>query len=154
MITAWSPCGALRSRSTAIPLRLLGLGLILFSLLYTHAASPESTAGHVASGSGASTAIGGHAEPGPGQPVAIATHYPAEVPVDHHGGDSHGQQHALDECGLGQPSQSPALGLPCLTSLSSAAETVVPPLVHVRPSAVRGFVVPIPHAAESPVLRI
>ncbi|MEB8339517.1 hypothetical protein [Streptomyces endophyticus] len=154
MMTAWSPSGALRSRSTAIPLRLLGLGVLLFGLLYTHAVSPESTVGHVASGSGTSTAIAGHTAPGPEQPVAIATHGPAEAPVDHHGGDSHGQQHALDECGLGQPSQGPALGLPCLTSLSSAAETVVPPLVHIRPSAVRGFVVPIPHAAESPVLRI
>lgn len=140
----------------AIPLRLLGLGLLLFGVLYTHAASPESTAHHVASGGGASTSTGiaGHPEPGLGQAVAPATHDPSEVPVNHHGGDSPGQQHVFDECGLGQPSQSPVLGLPCLTSLGSAAETVVPPLVHVRPSAVRGFVVPIPHAAESPVLRI
>ncbi|MGW7090423.1 hypothetical protein ACWGH2_44030 [Streptomyces sp. NPDC054871] len=154
MITAWSTSGALRSRSTAIPLRLLGLGLILFALLYAHAASPESTAGHLASGSATPTANAGQVEFGPGQPVATATHDPAEAPVDHHGGDSHGQQHTLDECALGQPSQAPALGLPCLTSLSSAAEAAVPPLAHVRPSAVRGFVVPIPHAAESPVLRI
>ncbi|MEV2253743.1 hypothetical protein AB0I94_24725 [Streptomyces sp. NPDC050147] len=154
MITAWSPSRVLRSRSTAIPLRLLGLGLILFGLLYAHAASPESTARHLASGSVTSAAIVGHVELGPEQPVATATRDATEAPVDHHGGDGHGRQSSLDECGLGQPAQGPVLGLPCLTSLGSAAETVVPPLVHVRPSAVRGFVVPIPHAAESPVLRI
>lgn len=154
VIRAWSAPVARRSRTPAIPLRLLGLGLLLFGLLYTHAATPESTAEHLASGSGTLTGIAGHALPGPEEPAAAARHDRAEAPTDPHGDGSHRQQHTLDECGLGQPSQGPALGVPCLTALRSAAETLVPPLVHVRPSAVRGFVASIPHAAESPVLRI
>ncbi|MFM9373349.1 hypothetical protein [Streptomyces sp. Da 82-17] len=169
MITAWSPSGVRRGRPTATARRLLGLGLLLLGLLYMHAASPDSAVAHLAPGGGALTAHAGHAAPGAGGTAATATHPPDEEPADHrdrhgddshalhgHGGDGHGDRHAFEECTLGQPSQGPAVGMPCLTPLSwdPPAEPVTPPLVHVHPSAVRGFVAPIPHAAESPVLRI
>jgi hypothetical protein len=134
---------------------LLGLGLILFGLLYTHAASPDATVGHLNSIDSVSAHMTGAAHSAPVQQVASATlggQGDTESPGERHGG--HSEQHAFAECGLGQPSPGPEVDVPCLSPLSPTAEHETPQAEQVRPSSVRGFVVPIPHAAESPVLRI
>ncbi|MFP3988881.1 hypothetical protein U9R90_15535 [Streptomyces sp. E11-3] len=141
MITAWSPSGAQRSRPSAIPLRLLGLGLMLLGLLYMHAASPEATVGHLRADGAVAHSVG--ELPG------------AERERQQHGGD--GQQHTATagECELGQPPSGPDVDVPCLSPLSTEAVDPAPYAEHVHhPAAVRGFVAPISHAAESPVLRI
>ncbi|WP_369033373.1 hypothetical protein [Streptomyces adonidis] len=159
MITAWSPSGVQRSRSTAVLWRVLGLGLFLFGLLYTHAVSPDATVRHVASDEGAAVS-GVRFEPiADREKVAIAT---SAVPVsaasddpsgDHH--DGHGQHHAGGECALGQSPQGPGVGVPCLSSLSSESDdNGLPRLVDARHAAARDLVAPTAHAADSAVLRI
>ncbi|TGB09389.1 hypothetical protein [Streptomyces sp. MZ04] len=153
-MTARSLSGVLRSRSSAAPLRLLGLGLILFGLLYTHAVSPDATVGHLASAEGVSAQAADASHSALVRHVASASqgHDATDQPSGGHG--DHGGQHAFEECGLGQPSQGPEVDVPALSPLGLAVEDEAPHIAHVRPSAVRGFVIPIPHAAESPVLRI
>lgn len=144
-----------RSRSSAVLLRLLGLGLILFGLLYTHAISPQATVSHVAAGEDAPVA-GVHFEANPErQGVASATSALSEgEPSDGHH-DGHGQRHAVGECALGQPPQGPVVAVPCLSPLSSASgEIGTPRPVYARYSEARDSLVPIAHAADSAVLRI
>lgn len=159
MITAWSPSGVQRSRSTAVLWRMLGLGLFLFGLLYTHAVSPDATVRHVASGAGAAVSDV-HFEPiADREKVAIATSAvsasaaPDDPSDDHH--DGHGQHHAGGECALGQPPQGSGVSVPCLSSLSSESDdNGLPQLVDARHAAARDFAAPIAHAADSAVLRI
>ncbi len=155
MITAWSPSGVQRSRSSAALWRVLGLGLFLFGLLYTHAASPEMTVSHLTSGTGVS-ASGVHFEPTvEHEDVASATSaQPANgQPEGHH--DGHGQQHAVEDCAMGQPPQGPDVTVPCLSPLSSENGNEVPGSVPARhATATRDFVAPRTQAADSAVLRI
>ncbi|MFE0172382.1 DUF6153 family protein [Streptomyces sp. NPDC059002] len=133
----------------------MGLGLVLFGLLYTHAASPDATVRHVQQVDAASAHASAAPRTAPTQGVASATHGHdgAEPSGERHGG--HSDQHAFEECALGQPSHGPDVDAPCVSPLDSATVAPVPTYAEqVRPSAVRGFVVPTPHAAESPVLRI
>lgn len=148
-----------RSRSTAVLWRVLGLGLFLFGLLYTHAVSPDATVRHVTSGEGA-VASRVHFEPiADREKVAIATSVvfasvtPDDPSYDHH--DGHGQHHAGGECTLGQPPQGPGVGVPCLSPLSSESDgSGLPQLVDVRHATAPGFAAPTAHAADSAVLRI
>lgn len=159
MITAWSPSGVQRSRSTAVLWRVLGLGLFLFGLLYTHAVSPDATVRHVASGEGAAVADV-HFEPiADRKKVAIATSAvsagvtPDDPSDDHH--DGHGQHHSGGECALGQPPQGPGVGVPCLSSPSPESDgNGLPRLVDVRHAVARDFAAPMAGAADSAVLRI
>lgn len=162
MITAWSPSGVQRSRSTAVLWRMLGLGLFLFGLLYTHAVSPDTTVRHVASGEGA-TVSDVHFEPiAVREKVAIAmsavsaSTTPDAPSGDHHDGHGqHGQHHAGGECALGQPPQGPGVSVPCLSSLSSeSGDDGLPRLADARHAAARDFVATPAHAADSAVLRI
>jgi hypothetical protein len=69
--------------------------------------------------------------------------------------DGHGHQHAVEDCALGQPPQSPDAGVPCLSPLQAAShdnEALRP--VRARHAAARDAVAPIAHAADSAVLRI
>jgi hypothetical protein len=138
VITAWSPSGARRSRSTAALWRVLGLGLFLFGLLYTHAVSPEATVSHLA-------VEGVHSEL-----VAVADAEPAG-----HSGGHERHHHAGEDCTLGQPPQSPDIAVPCLSPLPSVSDSIVPlprPL-WVRHAPADGMAPPT-HAAASAVLRI
>lgn len=159
MITAWSPSDVQRSRSTAVLWRVVGLGLFLFGLLYTHAVSPDATVRHVASGEGA-VVSDVHFEPfAEREKVAIATSAVSpsamtDAPSDDHQ-DGHGQHHAGGECALGQPAQGPGVSVPCLSSLSSeSGDDGLPQPAHARHAAARDFVAPAAHAADSAVLRI
>ncbi|GAB2972341.1 hypothetical protein GCM10023080_040580 [Streptomyces pseudoechinosporeus] len=155
MITAWSPSGVQRSRSSAALWRVLGLGLLLFGLLYTHAVSPDATVSHVTSGKAVPVSdvlIESAAEH---EKVASATQALSAggSSGDHHPG--HGEHLSSGECALGQPSQGPGVGMPSLWPLSSATDDSMAVPVHALPSAARDFAVPIAHhAAETAVLRI
>ncbi|MEV0634501.1 DUF6153 family protein [Streptomyces sp. NPDC050619] len=144
MITAWSPSGVQRSRSTAVLWRVLGLGLFLFGLLYTHAVSPDATERHFSSGEGIVVSDVSDGS---------ASETPHDASDDHHGG--HGQHHAGGECALGQPPQGPGVEVPCLSPLSPVGDDDgLRRLVHARHAAARDLVAPITHAADSAVLRI
>lgn len=135
---------------------MLGLGLFLFGLLYTHAVSPDATVSHLVTEGGVSSS-GTYFEPtAEGESVASATvAQPAEErPADHH--DGHGQQHTGEDCALGQPPQGPAVALPCLSPLHSETgdNGAAPRPAHSRHSAARDAAAPIAHAADSAVLRI
>ncbi|MGW4102048.1 DUF6153 family protein [Streptomyces sp. NPDC004976] len=155
MITAWFPSRTPRSRSSAALWRVLGLGLFLFGLLYTHAISPDTTASHLASDKGVS-ASGAHFEPtAEHENVATATtmQVAAEQPDGHH--DGHGQQHADADCAMGQPSQGPAVAVPCLSPLSSESGDEAPGFAPARhATTARDFAAPRTQAADSAVLRI
>ena len=155
MITAWSPSRMPRSRSSAALWHVLGLGLFLFGLLYTHAVSPDATVSHLASDKGVS-ASGGHFEPNAEhESVASATSMQVvgEQPEGHH--DGHGQPHAGETCAVGQPSQGPAVAVPCLSPLSSESGDGVPGSAPARhATAARGLAAPRTQAADSAVLRI
>ncbi|MEU6375229.1 hypothetical protein [Streptomyces sp. NPDC046909] len=156
MITAWSPSGMQRSRSSAALWRVLGLGLCLFGLLYTHAVSPGATVSHLTAEGGV-WAADAHFEPF-ADDTSVASATPAqpahEEPADHH--DGHGQQHTGEDCALGQPPQGPAVALPCLSPLHSDTgdDAGAPRPAHSRHSSARDAVAPITHAAHSAVLRI
>lgn len=154
MITAWSPSRMPRSRSSAALSRVLGLGLLLFGLLYTHAVSPDATVSHLASDKSV-VASGGHFEPTAEHAnVARATLVQsAGKPEGHH--DGHGQPHAGETCAVGQPSQGPAVAVPCLSPLSSESHDEAPgsgPARHA--TAARDFAAPRTRAANSAILRI
>ena len=155
MITAWFPSHTPRSRSSAALWRVLGLGLFLFGLLYTHAVSPDTTVSHLTSDRGVS-ASGVHFEPtAEHEDVASATsvQLAVEQSEGHHGG--HGQQHADADCAMGQPSQGPAVAVPCLSPLSSENGDEAPGTAPARhATAARDFAVPRTQAADSAVLRI
>lgn len=159
MITAWSPSGVQRSRSTAVLWRMLALGLFLFGLLYTHAVSPDATVSHVTSGEGAAVPdvhfepIADRAKVASATSAVRASESPDTPLDDHH--DGHGQHHAGGECALGQPPQGPDVAVPCLSALSPESDdNGVHQSVYARHAAARDIVAPIAHAADSAVLRI
>lgn len=155
MITAWFPSRAPRSRSSAALWRVLGLGLFLFGLLYTHAVGPDATVSHLASGKGVS-APGVHSESSVEHvdvANAMSVQSAGEQPEGHH--DGHGQRHAGEVCAVGQPSQGPTVAVPCLCPLSSASSDERPGAAPARHASVaRDFVAPRTHTADSTVLRI
>ncbi|MFI9169123.1 hypothetical protein [Streptomyces lincolnensis] len=134
---------------------MLGLGLLLFGLLYAHAVSPDATVSHVNSGKAVPVSdvlIEPTAEP---ERVASVTQAVSagDSSEGHHPG--HGEHLTSGECALGQPSQGPGVGMPSLWPLSTATDDSMAVPVHARPSAARDFAVPLAHhAAETAVLRI
>ncbi len=148
---------------------MVGLGLLLFGLLYTHAVSPDETVRHLSYGEGVAVVAvsAAHVTPTVDQEmVASATsalspggspHTPY-APYDPAGGDheGHGQHHAGGECGLGQPPQGPGAGEPCVAALSpvSSDEDSLSRPAHAHHTAARDFATPAAHAADSAILRI
>jgi hypothetical protein len=133
---------------------VLGLGLFLFGLLYAHVVSPDATVSHLASGKGV-VAPGGHFEPTVElEDVARATaRQPAGDSQGHD--DGHGQPHTGETCAVGQPSQSPAVAVPCLSPLSSESGDDEPGSAPARlATAARDSAVPRTQTADSAVLRI
>jgi hypothetical protein len=134
--------------------RVLGLGLLLFGLLYMHAASPSATVSHLAPHASASP-HGVHDEPvAASESVATATSdgMAGQRPEGHH--DGHGQQHAGEDCALGQPQQGPAVAVPCLSPLNPVSADGAPGSVSARRALAEGSTAPITHPANSAVLRI
>ncbi|QES40085.1 hypothetical protein DEJ49_03020 [Streptomyces venezuelae] len=125
--------------------RVVGLGLVLFGLVFTHVASPETTSRHLGAGNGVVAA-------GPTVDVGRGSSVVAEVPREQ--GHRHPPAHTVEECALGQPPQGPGVDLPCLSPLDSAwrGDAPVPP--HAQRFAGRDLPVPIAHAAESTILRV
>ncbi|MCB5164332.1 hypothetical protein LG634_05705 [Streptomyces bambusae] len=122
----------MRSRRGAAAPRIAMAVLVLLGLLFTHAVAPDSAPVHL-------TAAGGYGPHGPG----------------HHGG--HGTGHAVETCALGQPQAGPQAPQPVRSPLGSAPQDGAPAApvpAAVVPAATGGFVVPIPHAAQSAVLRL
>lgn len=135
--------------------RVLGLGLFLFGLLYTHAASPDATVSHLASDKGVS-APGVHSESSAEHvdvANAMSVQPAGEQPEGHH--DGHGQRHAGEVCAVGQPSQGPTVTVPCLSPLTSASSDKRPGSAPARHASAAGDLVsPRTHTADSTVLRI
>ncbi|GLP70288.1 hypothetical protein TUSST3_69090 [Streptomyces sp. TUS-ST3] len=159
MITAWSLSGVQRSRSTAALWRVLGLGLFLFGLLYTHAVSPDATVRHLASGESVTVSdvrlelVADHEKVATATSAVRASETPDAPSGDHHGG--HGQHHAGGECELAQPPQGPDLAAPCPSALGPESDdNGVPQPVYAGHAAARDIVAPTAHAADSAVLRI
>lgn len=126
MVTAWSPSGLLRARSSAGPLRLLWLAALLLSVAFTHGVHAESAEGHAMPGATASAHVSigmekghtggaGHTDDDayPSPDVAAAD--------DRHDGD--GSSHPAQTCMSGQPQQGMNLAAPCLAPLDWAQHT-------------------------------
>ncbi|MFJ7154016.1 hypothetical protein ACIQUQ_03670 [Streptomyces sp. NPDC101118] len=150
MVTPRSQAGTPRNRRLAAPWYVL---LALCGLLLTHA-GPESTAAHMSlTPASSAAAAGGHqaASPGGAPTGGHAAHH------DRPGGPGHGDGHPHASCALGQPQPAPGPGLPPLSVLPSECRggATVPAAAprSLVPAAIGGFVVPIPHAAQSAVLR-
>lgn len=155
VITVSSHFAAQRSRAVWVLWRVLGLGLLLFGLLYSHAVSLDAAASHLAPGQ-SSTVTGADFEPTAASEVFEGA---ASVPsvtersgVDRHQG--HGQHHADVECALGQPMQGPNLTTPCLSPLGADASDDWQPLLTFVQHAAQGFVAPTRPGADSAILRI
>ncbi|MFM9595090.1 DUF6153 family protein [Streptomyces scabiei] len=133
---------------------MLGLGLFLFGLLYAHAVSPDATVSHLASGKGVVT-HGGYFEPTVElEDVASAMSRQSAGESQGHD-DGHGQSHAGDTCVVGQPSQGPAVAVPCLSPLSSESGDGEPGSAPARrATAARDSAGPRALTADSAVLRI
>ncbi|WP_306334059.1 hypothetical protein [Streptomyces sp. KL118A] len=131
----------------------MGLGLVLFGLVFAHAASPEATSRHIAAGSGVvaadpmshAPAVSGGVVVGDASDVAVA-------PGSHR--HDHPPSHTVEECALGQPPQGPDVDLPCLSPLGAARQSGAPVAAGAQRVAGRDFVVPIAHAADSTILRV
>ncbi|NUK13651.1 hypothetical protein HRW18_38095 [Streptomyces lunaelactis] len=104
MVTAWSSSRMSRARSSAGPLRMLWVAMMLFAFVYAHGVSAEGVIGHLDASATVHTA------------AAIDGHAVEDVPVDHHGG-GHGPSHPAQECVTGQPQQTPALDAPSACAL-------------------------------------
>ncbi|MGW7368600.1 hypothetical protein ACWGI8_35545 [Streptomyces sp. NPDC054841] len=109
MVTAWSSSRMSRARSSAGPLRMLWVAVMLFAFVYAHGVSAEGVTGHLDASATvrAATAMDSHAM----DSHLMDSHAAEDVPVDHHGG-GHGPSHPAQECVPGQPEQTPALDAP------------------------------------------
>ncbi|WP_409235160.1 hypothetical protein [Streptomyces sp. PA5.6] len=150
-MTAWSPSGTRQSRLTAALWRGVGLGLVLFGLVFTHVASPGTTSRHLGADS-AVVAAGSAAGAGStaGRDASVVADVPGEQRHDHP------PSHTVEECALGQPPQGPGVDLPCPSPLDSAWRDDVPAPASASAQRVAGrdFVVPIAHAADSTIIRV
>lgn len=118
MVTAWSSSRMSRARSSAGPLRVLWVAMMLFAFVYAHGVSIEGVTGHLDAGATAPAA------------AAIHDHVVEDAPVDHHGGE-HPPSHPAQECVPGQPQQTPALDAPgaCALVEEGASPSLRPALV-------------------------
>ncbi|MFI7316319.1 hypothetical protein [Streptomyces venezuelae] len=149
MMTSWSSSGTPRGRSVVALWRVVGLGLVLFGLVFTHVASPEATSRHLGADRGVVAVVPAvDAGSGAGSGSSVAGEVPGER------GHGHPQAHTVEECALGQPPQGPGVGLPCLSPLDSAWRGDGPVSPHARRVAGRDLLVPIAHAVDSTILRV
>jgi hypothetical protein len=125
--------------STAPLLRVLGLAVLLFGVLVTHAVSVESGRTHTAT-STAALAVAVSAE----DDGTAVGHLPARLtaPEDRHG--DHGASHPGEQCVSAQPHLGPVLTPPC------CAASVGEPVVSGPVAVAQGFdgrTVSLPHSA-------
>lgn len=121
MITAWSPPGAPRARSSAVSRRLMLVTMLLFGLVFAHGISAEGASGHVVRADiAASETAGAHgsgAEPGT---AVHGTHAGSAEDTEGHQ-DEHGSSHPALECLPGQPQQGPAMEAPSVCTWHGGA---------------------------------
>ncbi|NDZ86137.1 hypothetical protein G3I23_11290 [Streptomyces sp. SID10115] len=148
-MTAWSSSGTRPSRSMVALWRVVGLGIVLFGLVFTHVASPETTSRHLGSSHGVvaagSAAVAGDSA---GRDASVVADVPGQERHDHP------PSHTVEECALGQPPQGPGVDLPCLSPLDSTWRDDAPVPVTAQRVARRDFVAPIAHAADLTILRV
>lgn len=108
MVTARSSSRVSRARSSAGPLRMLWVAVMLFAFVYAHGVSPEAVSRHLAVSATVPDLAVGH-----GQAAESG-------PVDHHGGGDHSPPHAAGECVPGQPQEIPALDAPSVCAMAAA----------------------------------
>ncbi|MBW5487147.1 hypothetical protein [Streptomyces bambusae] len=125
MVTDVPRSGIPRARSGAGPLRLLVLVVLLFAFFYTHAASPEGSAGHLDAGAGVPAAAVFHG------------HQAGDGFAGHHGEDSGDAAHPAQTCVTGLPQQGP----------DAAAEPAPCPAAADLPSAPAGTAALLARAA-------
>ncbi|MEU0042781.1 hypothetical protein [Streptomyces werraensis] len=119
MITAWSfPC-VVRARASAGPLlRVLGLAVLLFGVVFTHGVHVEGVKGHMVTSAAAPAAAAfedAHDDSDRQVPSrTVATD-------DRH--DDHGSPHPSEHCVSGQPHQGPVLAPPCFAASISEPTT-------------------------------
>ncbi len=139
MTTARAASGAKRARRPAGALRLLWPAVLLFALLYTHAAGAESATAHVARGAvpvahldaaGGDRSTGGDRAVGDDRAVTVdradatdaAGPHGAEAPRGHGDGGGHG--HPAEACVSGHPQQGGELPAPPLVPLGDLSPAV------------------------------
>lgn len=124
MVTAWPRSSMLRTRTSAGPLPLLWLAVLLLGIMFTHGMNAESAEGHVTVGVAAplSASAGTHEghTVGAGKDDAYASPE-VETSEDRHDGE--GSAHPGQECVSGQPQQALDLAAPCLVALDWAPPT-------------------------------
>lgn len=121
MVTAWPTSGMSRVRSTAGPLRVFWVAMVLFGLVYAHGASAEGVVGHLVASAAAPTAA---VAPSLAHEVHEAHEEAASA---HHGGGHGGASHAAEECLPGKPQQGPGLGAPCASPLEGERASATQP---------------------------
>jgi hypothetical protein len=126
VVTGWSLRRIARACvSAGPPLRLLALGVLLFGVVLTHGASPESGGGHLMTSAAVpATASLDDAHGASGNAHGAAGAQAVAGPValgDHQGGDD--PTHTGEQCAAGQPQQGPALAAPCLAASVSERAT-------------------------------
>ncbi|MGW1375539.1 hypothetical protein ACWD6P_14860 [Streptomyces sp. NPDC002446] len=146
MVTTWSTSGMSRARSSAGPLRVWWVAMVLFSLVYAHGVSAEGIAGHL----GASAAASVVAEKAEKADEAAQ----AQAAIAPHGGGHGEHSHPAEDCQSGQPQQGPALAAPCASPLDGRGSSATLPS-GAGPRADHALTRAVPRAPTGPgVLRI
>lgn len=119
MITAWSPPRMLWARAAAGRLlRVLGLAVLLFGVVFTHGLHAEGVPGHsVTSSAVPSTVL--FVEPHD----ASGTQASSGLVATGDGRDDHGSSYPGEHCVAGQPLPGPVVAAPCFAASTSEAAT-------------------------------
>ncbi|MCP3820877.1 hypothetical protein NLX86_23110 [Streptomyces sp. A3M-1-3] len=118
MITARSPFGVLRARTSRGPLRMLWLTLLMVGLVYAHGVSAESAAHHLSSSASFSALTSGSMSADPVDSSTETAQSPAGAGEEH---DEEDPAQPAEECMPGQPQQGAALQVPCSGVLGDSA---------------------------------
>ncbi|MGW0840976.1 hypothetical protein ACWD26_12550 [Streptomyces sp. NPDC002787] len=117
MITAWPLPRIVRARASAGPLRVLGLAVLLFGVVFTHAVNAESIHGHMVTSAVAPATM----SPDDAHD-ATDTQALSRLVAAGGGHDDHGSSHPGEQCVSAQPHLGPVLTPPCFAaSVSESA---------------------------------
>ncbi|WLW50428.1 hypothetical protein [Streptomyces sp. YU58] len=112
MITAWSLPRIVRTRVSAGPLlRVVGLAVLLFGVVFTHAVNVESAKGHMVT----SAAAPASALPDEARDATDTQAMPRLVAAGG-GHDHHGSSHPGEQCLSAPPHPGPVLTPPCFAA--------------------------------------
>lgn len=114
MVTAWSSSRMPWTRSSAGPLRVLWVAVLLLAFVYAHVVSADCVAAHLGPKVTAHTAAAEHRHAVDDTAVDDAESH--GKPMEHPDG-GHGPSHPAQDCVPGPPQQGPALDAPAARAL-------------------------------------